>query len=410
LNQILQNKEQELLGVNAHLDESVRKLREIRSEILNKVSHEIRIPMNNLFNPIDMLKEMHDGLGKEQRQELLDMAHQSAERLQSYVMNLVDVSAFQHGQLLMKFAKIDISKLATEVVEEQKIKASKQQVTQSLGSRMLAAKLGRGGMEEAYVPAKIELELAGNLPQYIEADAYRIRQVLENLISNAVKYGAKNITISLGVSADNLQITCADDGIGIPAEERERIYEPLYTGKSHTTAAEGRGLGLALVKAIVTLHHGEIAVTENKIAGKPQGTIFTVIVPLSQGLAAEDERRTILIVDDDEQLVKSMRQQLEKMGYRVLACVGGHAAVDMIAAGKEKIDVIFLDLMMPDLTGDEVLERCANQLAATGTKVIIQSGASADEIAEIKNKHPVISAAISKPYNRKQVEEALEKL
>jgi PAS domain S-box-containing protein len=262
--------------------------------------------------------------------------------------------------------------------------------------------------------ARLEVDLPENLPA-VQADAQQIRQVLMNLISNASEaLGERDGVISVRVAqvglsgeaatrdlpaGDYVRLEVGDTGEGMTDEVRGRIFEPFYT-----TKFAGRGLGLAVVQGIVRQHSGAIDV----VSAPAQGSRFTVLLPGCKEPAKEADRiqapkiceagrapRSILIVEDEEALRRGVSRLLRKERFRVFEAADGKAGVDVFQASAPEIDLVFLDMTLPGMSGGEVLSELRR--IQTGITVIITSAYGQDHVqALIGEQQPWLF--LRKPY------------
>jgi PAS domain S-box-containing protein len=224
----------------------------------------------------------------------------------------------------------------------------------------------------------------------VEADRTQIEQVLLNLLVNAGQAmpegGEVTIRTELvdlsgadttphGVAPGKfIKLSITDTGVGMDAETRERIFEPFFTTK---VAGTGSGLGLASVLGIVK-NHGGIVEVQSELG---QGSTFSVELPATDRPVAEENtpsitpRRgseTILIVDDEEHIVKTSKLLLEAMGYEVLTAVNGREAVDVYRANLERVALVILDMTMPGMSGGQTFD--ALREVSSKVKVLLSSG------------------------------------
>ncbi len=268
----------------------------------------------------------------------------------------------------------------------------------------------------------LRLALEEDLP-FIEADATQLRQIVMNLLINAsdaigeqdgvivVRTGLKNCDRSylteyyLGEEASAgpyvfLEVT--DTGVGMTLDVQAKIFDPFFTTKS-----TGRGLGLAAVLGIVRGHHGVI-----RIASEPgRGTLFTVLFPAHRVFAAPAcspgevgsgwrGSGTVLVVDDEDFIRSLAAQLLTRLGFSVLTAANGREAVQLVHEQGDRINLVLLDLTMPQLDGLETFREL--QRIRPGLPVILSSGYSESEAAERFAGFP-LAAFIAKPYGEEEL-------
>jgi len=235
---------------------------------------------------------------------------------------------------------------------------------------------------KASLPAKVELGIALQAPgEVILADPSQMHQVLTNLVENAffamrqsggvLSIRLERITLGPGQAAaqeelaagEYLRLTVGDTGPGMTPQVRERVFEPFFTTKQ---VNEGSGMGLAVAHGIVTSHGGAI-----QVESKPgKGAVFTVLLPCARpdqreetpaktasGPAGGQER--ILVVDDEPQMRRMMKQLLQRLGYRIRTASSSQEALEALAKAPEGFDLIISDLTMPEISGDELARRAA---------------------------------------------------
>jgi len=175
-----------------------------------------------------------------------------------------------------------------------------------------------------------------------------------------------------------VKITVTDTGVGMPPEILSRVFEPFFTTKER---GRGTGLGLASVYGIVKNHGGFILVDSEKDVG----TSFTIYLPASDKTPEKEEKKdegvekgsgTVLLVDDEDMILSVGRGMLERLGYTVIAAQGGREGVRLFGENAGKIDLVILDMVMPEFSGRETFEAMRRQ--DPGVKVLLSSGYSLD--------------------------------
>jgi signal transduction histidine kinase len=231
----------------------------------------------------------------------------------------------------------------------------------------------------------------------VEADSSQIDQVLLNLYVNAwqaMPDGGQLYIQTRNCRLDEkfakpfhvnpgryVEISVADSGIGMDAETRKRIFDPFFTTKER---GRGTGLGLASAYGIINNHDGIITVRSQK----GQGTTFTIYLPASDKAVHEaptatpaqlEGTGTILIVDDEEMILDVGKALLEKLGYRILTAASGPAALEILRRNPAEIDLVILDMIMPEMNGAETYKRLKE--IDPGLRVLLCSGYSMDGVA-----------------------------
>jgi signal transduction histidine kinase/response regulator of citrate/malate metabolism len=264
----------------------------------------------------------------------------------------------------------------------------------------------------------------------VEVDAAQIELALMDLYVNAWHAMSRGGTLTVStanVTLDEafvkpynlspgsyLNITVADTGAGMDEKTVERIFEPFYTTRP---MGEGTGLGLASVFGIIKKHQGIITV-DTRVG---QGTTFSIYLPaarilqkpkaqdklrvISSGKRPEKGSGTILVVDDEEYILNADKAMLSELGYEVLLANGGKEAIRVFEENKDRINLLILDLIMPDLGGDIVYDRIKS--SRSDVRVILSSGYSIEGQAESILKKGC-DGFIQKPYNLKQLAQKIK--
>jgi CheY-like chemotaxis protein/nitrogen-specific signal transduction histidine kinase len=314
-----------------------------KSEFLATMSHEIRTPLNGVIGLTALL--LDDALTPAQREDA-EMIRSSAEALRTIVDDILDFSKIEAGRLDLEMVELNPHDLVDDVVA------------------ILAEQARRRGL-------LLDAHLAPDLPERLQGDPIRLRQILLNLVGNAIKFTpAGHVEIAVRVDPAGpdarLRFEVRDTGIGITDEAQARLFEPFTQADSSTTRRYGgTGLGLAISRRLVTLMGGNIGV----ISTEGQGSTFWFMVPLSVAqsarlsVTAADhadnarlpvltlERPPLLVVDDNPINRKVAARIAERLGFEVDTAADGHEAVEM--AAQRQYVAILMDCQMPGLDGFE---------------------------------------------------------
>jgi signal transduction histidine kinase/HPt (histidine-containing phosphotransfer) domain-containing protein len=331
-----------------------------KSRFLATMSHEIRTPMHGVLGTVELLRETT--LSDEQRQ-LADIIWHSTESLLGIINDILDLSKIEAGKVRMAPAPAN----PAEIVQE---------VTGALG----ASARGKG--------LTLELVQAPDLPHWVLADALRLRQVVMNLVGNAVKFTESGgVTITVGRRDDRLEIAVADTGIGIAAADLATLFEPFRQLDTSTTRRHGgTGLGLSISRQLVELMGGEIVADSRP--GK--GSTFRVLLPLEETaepspVATRPPTRQslaggrVLAAEDNPVNQWLLRSQLTRLGFETDMHADGRSALAAFATGGGYVAVV-TDYHMPFMDGLD-LARAIRQTEVPGQRIPI-IGMTADAFAE----------------------------
>ena len=321
---------------------------EAKSQFLANMSHEIRTPMNAILGFTEVLRR--SGLRQSgEASKHLDIIHSSGKHLLNLINDILDLSKVEAGRLEAESIAFAPHQVAHEVVQTLTERASEKGLT-------------------------LELEFPESLPATIEGDPARLRQILTNLIGNAIKFtetgGVRIVSRLIRDGAPvRYSIDIIDSGIGIPADKVESVFEPFVQAESSTTRRfGGTGLGLTISRGFARAMGGDIAASS--VYG--QGTTFSLWLDaghpsadsmLAPQLLAQQAQvhtpvtatrwifkpRHVLVVDDGTENRQLVRVLLEEVGLRVSEAENGQVALDRIAA--ESFDLVLMDMQMPVMDG-----------------------------------------------------------
>jgi PAS domain S-box-containing protein len=362
----------------------------MKSEFISTVSHELRTPLTSIKGYVDLILDGDAGEISETQREFLMIVKQNTDRLVTLINDLLDLSRIESGKVQIRKEPLALDEIIRNVVTDFKTLLT----------------------EKAH---KLIVEVADNLPILI-GDRDRIGQVLTNLLSNAIKYTPNGGQIKIKAEIDNqyAKVSVSDNGIGIAPEDQAKLFQKFYrVDSSFTREHSGTGLGLAIVKTIVELHGGSVAV-ESK-PGK--GSTFSFTLPyatkkrkrlqketfkMKESSIPKAPRKTVLVVDDEPDIVRLIQLQLEKDGYTVLTALSGDEALQI--AKKHRPDLITLDILMEGISGFEVIRQLEDDPVTADIPVII--------ISIICDEYQCYSlggaAYIGKPIDRQKLSQAVK--
>ena len=304
-----------------------------KTKFIATISHELRTPLNGIVGLSRMLRDTQ--LTKEQF-DWVSTIYASAITLGNIFNDIIDLDKLDRDKIEIDLKTVNLRDFTNEISSIIKLLAQDKNL-------------------------KFSSEIIEPIPIAIEADGTRLRQVLWNILFNALKFtqkGEVKLTIEaemLGGDQAKVTFRINDTGVGIPEEDLEKIFAMYYqVDHPDHQSATGTGIGLAICKQMVDKMDGEILV--NSVVG--QGTCFEIVLPVAinkqQARMAELEvsNLNILLVEDIELNVMVAKALLEKLGQRVEVAMTGTAAIDM--ARKTQYDLILLDIQLPDMTGFDV--------------------------------------------------------
>ena len=320
-----------------------------KSRYISAISHEIRTPLNSILGYAQLMGE--DAGVPPHRKQAVHVIRRGGEHLLSLIEGTLDIARIESGKLTLDVAPMRFADGLHEMA--------------SLFELQAAAK----GLAFTF-------DVQGVIPEVVRADDKRLRQILINLLGNAVKFTAQGtVTLRVRYAREMARIEVQDTGPGLTAEEIERIFEPFARGGSgggSTAAAPGAGLGLTIAKMLTALMGGELTVSSTpgvgsvfhvklflpEVHGDALGKAAAPVAVQAQrarrGYAGE--RRRILVVDNEEPDRELLVQLLEPLGFELRQAASGHDALDLLATGYRP-HVIFMDLAMPGIDGWETLRR-----------------------------------------------------
>ncbi|WP_135504837.1 hybrid sensor histidine kinase/response regulator [Roseovarius aestuariivivens] len=350
------------------------------------ISHELRTPLNAIYGYAQLMEQDRDMPAG--RREAVLAIRRGSEHLAALIENLLDISKIEAGRLEIYRDRINLPALL----------------------RQIAAVFQRQAREKGL---DFGIRTSGNPPEWIEFDEKRLRQILINLLSNAINYTPTGtVTLHLHYRNEVALIEVSDTGIGIEEENIERIWKPFE--RFAQQASSGSGLGLTITRLLVEVLGGEIKV--DSLRG--EGTTFSVrlmlpslrdsAIPSSAWTLRErinatgylGPRKTVMVVDDDHDHLRLLETMLRPLGFLVQVLPTGEAAIS--ALNDVKPDLFVLDIDMPGMTGWDLAQALRDRPEHRSTPIMMVTG-HALEARQSIDRQQLYDAFIVKPYSLSDV-------
>lgn len=386
--------------------DNLRQVDKLKDEFLANTSHELRTPLNGIIGLADSLLDGIAGQLPKKAIHDLSMIVSSGRRLSTLINDILDFSKLKHQELALQSKPLDLNTLTDVVL--------------ILSQPLIKDK-----------PLQLINHMTGDLP-LVQADENRVQQILHNLVSNAIKFtesGTVELSAQLANTPGQLAITVSDSGIGMTAEQLERIFISFEQADGNIAREfGGTGLGLSITKQLVELHGGTIW-AESKVG---QGSHLTFTLPLAEEGAIMADHSTIphrhplleplrpltersnalvpantdghfnvLIVDDEPINLQVLQNHLSLNNYHITRASNGPDALDLFEHG-QAFDLVILDVMMPRMSGYEVCKQLRQSYSARQLPVVMLT--AKNQVSDlISGFEAGANDYLSKPFSKEEL-------
>jgi signal transduction histidine kinase/DNA-binding response OmpR family regulator len=371
LEQRVQERTAELLAAK----EEVERASKFKDQFLSTMSHELRTPLNAILGFSEMLTAERYGVLNDRQRRYVNHIHAGGRHLLRLINDILDISQIEAGRLHLSIEPVSVHPSLAEVIDSLQPLAEKK--SQSL-----------------VVIKSSDLSVL--------ADFIRFKQILMNLVGNAIKFTPEGGRIEVRARRQDgmVRVEVHDSGAGISLEEQSQIFDAFHRIVRAGNASEGTGLGLAITRSLVELHGGQLGVESQP----GQGSRFYFTLPITQVLEKQGVYRSdsgvhrslsasILVIDDELASAQILESQLSSVGYKVLLCTEPQRAVEMAALVQPA--AITLDIVMKPVNGWEILSQLKSDPRTASIPVVVVT------ILDQKNTGVLLGANdyIVKPVN-----------
>ena len=380
--------------------EQEKRVNTMNMSFFANIAHEFRTPLTMIAGPVGQLAKSGSLDGEER--SLLSIAQRSIQRMFKLVNQLMDFNKLENDTLRLSVEQLDVVKTMNDILDTFEFNAKEKGIT-----------IHRFGMEDT-------------LQAWTDGD--KLEKIVSNLLSNALKFTPRDghIDVSLDTADDTVKVTVADTGKGIPEEQQENIFKRYYQLDNQTKAIVnwGTGIGLYYSRRLAELHHGSLTAGNRK---EGTGAVFTLIYPMTEqaytaeerrplegdGVAdyriidmpvspqtdrqpqqSEDDRPTILVVDDDTEIINYMRL-LFSQDYRLITCLDADTALEEMRA--EEPNIVLSDVMMPGKNGYELCQEIKQDIQLSHIPVILVTAKITAE-NQVEGLNVGADAYVTKPF------------
>lgn len=344
-------------------NERTEQIMKSRHQLLLSVSHDVKTPLNSILGNL----ELKEAGGRFEPEEIRAMEN-SGKHILSLLENLLHFSALEQGHLKTEEQTFYLSDFCREVCDM---------------------------FHPLITQKRLQFLTEFNFPKdlFLRADALRLKQIIINVLSNAVKYTQTgSVRMEIEYNKSRLWCRITDTGVGIPKDRIDTVFKPFSRIEEHASMASGSGFGMYVVKGLVDLLNGSIRLSSEEA----QGTQVTIIIPVSE-LSVEkkdDSSKKILLIDDDPSFLAMLETMLQCLGHTVKIC---HtlAEFEKELSSADRYDLILTDRQMGPFSGNNILEKVRQQSLRIPVVVITASS----DYTEAQAKEEGFSAFLRKPVS-----------
>ncbi len=362
-----------------------------KSYFLASVSHELRTPLNGILGFTQILRR--DGALSDKQREAINVVHESADHLLALINDVLDLSKIEAGRIELHLSEFNLREFSAAVERAFRPRAHE---------KMLL----------------FETALAPELPVWVRGDEQRLRQILFNLVGNAVKFTARGgvvFSVTRGDAPDTIRFSVSDTGPGIAAVDMARLFEPFTPVARQNTSATGTGLGLAISRSLVEKMAGQLHVESTvgwgsrfwfEVALPRVATAPVAVASLRRVTGYEGPRRRLLVVDDNTANRGVLVAMLSPLGFELVEASDGESA--LAAFGRERLDLVLMDLRLPGAIDGLEATRRIRAAGATQPRIIAIS-ASAYDIDRRECFAAGCDDFLAKPFREEELWGAIER-
>jgi signal transduction histidine kinase/CheY-like chemotaxis protein len=353
------------------MNDELQQANEVKNKFLSIMSHELRTPLTVINGYLSLVLDKNYGNPSKELRDIISVVKEQGNNQLGLIEDLLDLTRIESGEYKLNKQAFLPDVLIHKAVENFRPEFEAKEI-------------------------EVTVDTDQEMPT-VHWDFHKMLQVFQNLLDNALKFtpAGGRISLSARSKSDFVEIQVVDNGIGIPKDRQNQIFERFYqVDSSSTRRYGGSGLGLSIVREIVVAHNGKVFVE----SGEEKGTSFLILMPPGEPdkpkypdpLGAEPETKgvelapkgkgeTILVVDNDEAFLKMMKMILPREGYNVRYTSDSTKAVHY--AKKHLVDLLMLDLMMPEIDGYEVCRRVRRDDEIGDLPIMVVSAAGGNEVA-----------------------------